>query len=649
MKENDELNNTIGKMRDVHENRNSAPDKSQMEQSVIRRLVSGIRLGRIIIALLVLFIAAALVAGAYWKFFRPADIRDGKVTWNVGSVEVTRYIPDDKIENPPVYYLVSYHDPLLHEGSYFHIIECDEPLEGCRYVARAIEDDGCYFFFPADENVPNDHFNIQGTRTKLMYKISGVTEKMLSFKLWPAPLWKLRPAIEKLNACKYRRISPGPYSGHITAAKQYFGKEYVYTLLGLDWGMPYKVNLTIWPDHFALQPSIDSRFTLLGDESGYTAYQQDKCWGSNVKETIILSKKTLWMHSRFLALSPRSVSPEFSRSLSEVVGVLWEHGPDSLQSASLNEQRMMLKPWFWEGYDPEMEVRRNEYRNTRPDLIPCTIGGVEISKPKGRSMKLARGDTSLNIKSNYTSVGTYVDVQVNDEDKLKFYIRHEKSYPLLETTFDDDTEALLAEAANIASAVLAEPESAWPEGRVPEPYLESWLGAIASRGIVLQTESHLVFVHTEIHWEGSEPAMALSFGEYKYPDIDLLLEPRGFQLHLKASGSLLACDSGKAKLLRVPGGREDALTTREIERLEACVAALDALMDYKPASVSPRAEFSNEGMLVHKLPSQVLPGIEELRLFLADPKLPSAETVTELPELNWDYDAVLARNELLGN
>ncbi len=656
MQKNDELNGIIDEMRNTHENRSRPPDKNRMEQSVIRRLVSGIRLGRMIIALLVVFIAAALVAGVYWKFFRPTDAKDGKVTWNVGSVEVTRYIPDGEMENPPVYYLVSYHDRLLHEGSFFHIIECEEPLEGCRYIARAIDDDGCYFFFPADENVPNEHFNVpnehfnvHGMHTLPMYKISSAAEKMLAVKLWPAPLWKLRPVIEKLNAYRYRRTSPGPYSCYITATKKHFGNEYVHTLRGLDWGAAYMVNLTVWPDHFAIQPSTSGQFTLLGDESGYTAYQQEKYWGSNVKETIIRSKKSLWMHSQFLALSPRSVSPELSRSLSGVVDVLWQYGPGSLQSASLNEQEMMLRPWYEEGRTPGMEKRRNEYRNTRPDLIPCTIGGVEISKPKGRSMKLARSDTALYVESNYTSVGTYVDLQVNEEDKLKFYIRHEKPYPVLETTFDEETEALLAEAADIASAVLGEPASAWPEGKVPEPYLESWLSAIASRRIVLQTESHLVFVYSEIHWEGSEPAMAMSFGEYKYPDIDLLLEPRGFQLHLKTSGSLLACESGKMKLLQAPGGREEVLSVRELERLKACVAALDALKDYSPARVSPRSEFSYEGALGQKLLPRILPGIEELRLFLADPMLPPAETVTELPKLTWDYDAVLARNELLRN
>ncbi len=651
MQKNDELNGMIDEMRDLHENRGGEPDKNRMEQSVIRRLVSGIRIGRIIIALLVVFIAAALIAGVYWKFFRPYRVIDNGVTWKIGDIEVTTTVPDDEDETRKISHWVGYYDPLLRESSSFRIVEPYESIEGSAFIVDVNIDDDRYLLFPDTEKPRNMCFSVYGSQAKATREIDALAKKMLSVKLWPVPLWKLRPVVKLLKDRKYGLISPGPYSCYITATKKHFGNEYVYTLRGLDWGAAYLVNLTIWPDHFAIQPSTSGQFTLLGDESGYTAYQQEKYWGSNVKEKIVRSKKTLWMHPYFLELSPCRVSPDFSRSLSEVVDVLWQHGPDSLQSASLNEQRMMIKPWYWEGYEPEMEVRRNEYRNTRPDLIPCTIGGVDVSRPSRPEryvMRLGRGETSLNINSNYTSVGTYVDVKVNDEDRLKFYIRHEKPYPVLETTFDEETEALLTEAADIASAVLAEPASAWPEGRVPEPYLESWLGAIASRRIVLETESHRTFVNSEVHWQGDDVAMAVSFGEYDDIDMDVLFRSDGFELLLKSSKSLLTSKPDRGLFLhRAPGGREEVLTTREIERLHSLVAALDAIQEYEVARVSPQSEASKEGDLDNVVPEGVLPGIEELRRFLANPEVPPVKTFTELPGIDWDYAAVLERDKYL--
>jgi|GEM_PF-2739527 len=651
MKNNDELNGTINEMRSAHENRSGAPDKNRMEQSVIRRLVSGIRIGRIIIALLIVFIAVALVAGVYWKFFRPYKVRDNGVTWKVGDIEVTTTVPDDEDETRSISHWVSYYDRLLRESSSFRIVEPYESIEGSAYIVDVNVGDDRYLLFPGTEKPRNMCFSVLGSQTRATREIDALAKKMLSVKLWPAPLWKLRPVVKLLKDRKYSLISPGPYSGLSDASKLYYGDEYVYTLSGVTWGSGFcTVNLTTWADRYAIQPFISSQFTLLGDGSGYTAYQQDKYWGSNVKETIIRSKKSLWMHSHFFELSPRSVSPELSRRLSETVDVLWEHGPEGLHRAGLQEQRMMIKPWYWEGYEPEMEVRRNEYRNIRPDLIPCTVGGIDVSRPERYVMRLGRGETSLNIKSNYTSVGTYVDVKVGGEDKLQFYIRHEKPYPLLETTFDNETEALLAEAANIARAVLNEPASAWPEDRVPEPYLESWLGAIASRRIVLETESHRTFVNSEIHWQGDDVAMAVSFGEFRDVDVEVLLRSDGFELLLNSSKSLLTSKPDRGLFLhRAPGGREEVLTMREIERLHSLVAALDAIQEYEVARISPQFEASKEGNLDHVVPEGVLPGIDELRRFLANPEVPPVETFTELPELNWDYDSVLARNKLLAN
>ena len=652
MRKKDKLNGMIDEMRDLHENRGGEPDKNRMEQSVIRRLVSGIRIRRIIIALLVVFIVAALIAGVYWKFFRPYKVRDNGVTWKIGDIEVTTTVPDDEDETRKISHWVGYYDPLLRESSSFRIVEPYESIEGSAFIVDVNIDDDRYLLFPGTEKPRNMCFNVLGSQAKATREIDALAKEMLSVKLWPAPLWRLRPVVKLLKDRKYGLISPGPYSGLSDASKLYYGDESVYTLRGVTWGSDFcTVNLTAWQDHFVVQPFISSQFTLLGNESGYTAYQTEKHWGSYVNKDIVLSKKSLWMHSQFLELSQRSVSPDFSRSLSEVVDALWEHGPDSLQSASLNEQRMMLRPWYEEGWEPEMEVRRNEYRNTRPDLIPCTIGGVDVSRPSWPEryrMRLGRGETSLNIESNYTSVGTYVDVKVNDEDKLKFYIRHEKPYPVLETTFDEETEALLTEAADIASAVLAEPESAWPEGKVPEPYLESWLGAIASRRIVLETESHRTFVNSEVHWQGDDVAMVVNFGEYDDIDMDVLFRSDGFELLLKSSKSLLTSKPDRGLFLhRAPGGREEVLTTREIERLHSLVAALDAIQEYEVARVSPQSEASKEGDLDHVVPEGVLPGIEELRRFLANPEVPPVKTFTELPGIDWDYAAVLERDKYL--
>ncbi len=645
MKKDDEVNGVIGKMREEHANRSGGPDRARMEESVVRRLVAGVRVGRIVIALLAVFILVGLAAAVYWKFFRPSESSGDSVVWRLGTCEVTVYPTDDTGKTE---YNIGYYDSLLHEGSSFWLYELPEPLGGSRWVAVDINDNESYWLLPSSETPPYSSMNVCGNQNDTWRVINGLTEKMLPVKLWPVPLWKLRPVVAQLGKEKYTLISPGPFSGFTTISKLYFADEEVYTLRGASYGNNVcTVNLTLWPDHFSLQPSISNQFTMLGNTGGYTTYQTERSWGSGVDWNLIVPKKSLWMHLHFLGLAKEQVPPEFSQWLAGVVDTLWQHGPERLEPASQMEQRMMIRPWFWEGYDPESERRRNEYRNTRPKFIPAIVGGVEVSKPEHYDMGLARGDTSLNIKSNYTSVGTYVDVQVNGENKVKFYIRHEKPYPVLKTRFDPETEKLLADAASIARAVLAEPASSWPNGVIPEPYLECWLGAIASREIVLEREAQRSMVSTEIEWVGDDVGLIINSGDYKAMDLDLRIATDGFALNLGDSGSLITSKDGQLSVLQAPGGRQVVLTERECERLRACVQALDALQEYTTAKVSPKSDYSPEGLLEHKVPEGVKLGIEALRHFLADPKLPPAEEVAALPPIGWDDASHLARLKLL--
>jgi hypothetical protein len=653
MDKHEKLDETLEKMREESAAASAAtppPDWGRLEQNVILRLVRQVKARRVVIIALSTILLCGLTLVAYGKLFYPSHLLEGRVSWDVGNTEVEVEYPQKKEDSRWVarYYLYDTRlEPIFSRGFTLTLLRSTTYGSHAFFTVRDNSNQECYIIpdakFPVNRASRNADYT-KGISARSIEDFRALAAEMLETKVWPVPLRKIAPAIRQLHEGKYIVITSGPMAGQTEASKLNVGNQNIHTFLCFgDADGSARGYFSLWPEHFAAGAIPSMEFVLSGGNAQYQAYQEFSAWGHASDEQTVRIKKALWLGKYFLPMSTTEVSADLNDQLTKTVNTLWAAGPESLQAASRNNLLMMLKPWYWDSPEPNNVVKPGEKSASRSKVIPCNIGGVGISKPMGYRLKLEQNNIALWIKDAYGGEGTPVQVNLNEDIKLRFYLRESKPFPRLATVESENTEKLLATVSDMAKAVLAQPSSAWPEGKIPDPNLKTWLTAIVARELVLEAEYHRVRTYSEITWEGDGAALAISFGETNKPDIEVRFEPDKFTLHLVSSNVLLTSENGKAELLQAPGGRREALSAREMERLKACINALDALRAYEPIRVSPEANVLPEGKLAQGVPSSVLSGIDELRRFLANPVLPDTKQVSELPKIEWGYEDLKKR------
>jgi hypothetical protein len=656
MDKHEKLDETIEKMREASAAAGAAtppPDWGKLEQNVILRLVRQVKIGRLLVLALGTFIIGGIALLVCWRLFIP-DIEHRKgedeiVKWRVGQVQISQLpktTSNKKKHEPSQYFLQDIVEPLSYQGCKFEIIKPSKPVLGSSYLAIIYREKEVYYFVLKEGGPPNglckEGVTIQGGEAHAARSFKDICRKMIAHKIWPVSLWRLYPAVKQISEGNFQLIAPGPFTGLATASKLYYGGESVYSLHASTWGNAFgffSTDASLWPDRFVVADYEDG-MALEGNKSGFIAYENVRHWGSGTLDYLAGCKEVLLWSELILPLSPDKLSSDFTLKLKQDFDVLLPQAPSLMKRASMQEIQTMLKPWLYNGREPTSEKKRNQFPRRDVAEVNGVVSGVQFSNPDEGELQLSRGRISIKFFSSFTKIGTAVDVLVDGKSRLKFEVRHEKPYPILNSTFDTKTEKLLSEAESIAKVVLAQPSASWPANTVPEPYLRSWLNAVVERKIVLHTEDYEVFAKSYVRWEGNDAYLLMRFGHQMAEDIELEIGNDGFTLHLQSSGSLLRYKADKLELMQAEGNSNEVLTQRERERLQAYIDSLRAYSKGEWVKPTPEMPSPWQGEPRATIPSETSTGIEKLAKFLENPKLPQAKRVKAVPAIEWGYDSM---------
>lgn len=642
MDKREQLEETCNKLREEHEAPAPKPEWGKVEQKLILRLMRQVKARRLINIILLVILIFALAYAALLTFTYPSIWvpRKGQTNlvprWNVGGISVVRL---DGVsiggKKPNVRYML---DEGLPSGYSFSIVQMAEPIMGSRFIAYVYNEDfSCSYLIKSglEQNylIGEGQSGNPAFATKMLMNL---VSKMKKDRAWPIALWPVYPAVKQLNEGSFILIANEPYNGYVRASKLYYGAESAISMhLYSSHNNFYTIaDATLWPDHFAIAGQ-GQRPLIAGNPVGYTVYEDETRWGDKVRDELQKLEIGLNFAKEALPFAEGELPAGLLQELDEVTQVTYPKKPLAIKLITYQDMRLMLKPWSWEGWTPEMDERQKELQRDKATFVPVVIAGVKFEQPNNGALQLSRGKTALSFRSSSERVGTIVKVSVDGELELSFDVRHEKPYPVLQKRFDARTEHLLAESASIAKAILSASESSWPNGTVPKPYITSWLSAIESRRIVLREEERKVEIETFLRWEGKGVEMTLGIGQGTPPDIELMLKPDGFTVFFAKEECLLDNTGDSLEITQAESNNVPVLTPSHMRRLRECLKLLSEQSGQLPSEIMPGKTQPRLLRLKPEIPEPIQTGAQKLADFLDSPALPDITKVEKLQPPVW--------------